>query len=112
MKMKIKYEDAAYIRRYKKNHLMERLVCTWYIQKINEVSGRMELYAKWWFYLLTFIPLHIFKLFACMWDGGLKEFEFESRKTTYSTIIGFTNDDSNTEFGRFKEIWEKYYEKN
>ena len=109
---KIKYEEAAYIRRYKKNHLMERLFCVWYIQKINEVSGRMELYVKWWFYLLTFIPIHIFKLLGCMWDGGLKEFKFESRKATCNNVVGLTIDNSETEFGRFKEVWEKYYEKN
>ena len=37
----------------------------------------------WFAYLLIFIPVHIFKLFWCLWDGGLKEFEIEGRLITY-----------------------------
>ena len=107
---KIKYEEASYIRNYKDYHFGEKYLCNWYIQKINEASGRMDLYVKWWFYLLIVVPIHIVKLFDCMWDGGLKEFEFESRRTTRDYIVGLAIDSSETEFGRFKEVWERYEE--
>ena len=31
-------------------------------------------------YLLLFIPIHLFQILYCIWDGGLKEFEICSRK--------------------------------
>ena len=105
---KITYEEAAYIRRYKKQHLGEKYFFNWYIQKENNVSGYMRLYEKWWFYLLTFIPIHIIKIFWYMWDGGLKEFECDSRLANHNYVLGFANDDSTTEFGRFNEVWKKY----
>lgn len=30
-------------------------------------------------YCLMFIPVHILQFFYCLWDGGLKEFEFAER---------------------------------
>jgi hypothetical protein len=37
---------------------------------------------KLFWYILFFIPVHIAKLFYCLWDGGLRDFEIESRWIT------------------------------
>lgn len=110
--VKIKYSDAAYIYRYRKEHFMEKHFGVWYIEKRNETHGTMALYVKWWFYLLTFIPAHILKLLYCAWDGGLKEFSIERRLVSCDNIIGLSHDDVETQFGRFKKVWEKYNEAN
>ena len=105
---KIKYEDAAYICRYQKEHFKEKYCCNWYIQKTSDTWGKMDLYVKWWFYILTFIPVHVLQAFWCMWDGGLREFSFEPRRIQSHNVIGFKNDPSDSMFNRLKEVWEKY----
>ena len=110
--MKIKYEDAAYIRKYNKRHIFEKYFCNWFLVNRSKSCGHMRMYVKWWAYIILFIPVHIVKVCAYIWDGGLKDFKVEPRCVHYSNIVGLSNDGSNTEFGRFKEIWEKYYEKN
>ena len=44
--MKIKYEDAAYIRRYKKRHTFEKYFCNCFLLNRNTISGDMKLYVK------------------------------------------------------------------
>ncbi len=105
--MKIKYEDAAYIRRYKKPHIFEKYFCNWFLVNRSKSSGGMRMYVKWWAYIILFIPVHIAKAFAYMWDGGLKDFSIEPR-VHYSNIVGLSNSGPNTNFGRFKEVWDKY----
>ena len=34
---------------------------------------------KLWFYILMFVPIHLTQLALCIWDGGLKTFEINSR---------------------------------
>lgn len=106
---KIKYEDAAYIRSYKKNHWFEKYFCNWFIELQNPNSGIMKLYMKRWLYILLFIPMHCIVFGLCLWDGGIKDFRINSRMMHCDTVVGLTcdNDDS-TMFGRFKMIWEKY----
>ena len=108
---KIKYEDAAYIRRYNKCHTFEKYFCNWFLVGRGKSNGYMKMYVKWWAYIILFIPIHIVKACACIWDGGLREFRVEPRCANYSNIVGLSNDGPTTEFGRFKEIWDKY-EKN
>ena len=35
--------------------------------------------VKMWFYILMFLPIHLTQLALCIWDGGLKTFEINSR---------------------------------
>ena len=106
--MKITYEEASYIRRYDKKHFMERYFYDWYIEKINDCSGYMRLYMKWWFYILAFIPATILQILLCMWDGGLKSFCFQPRELDYSYVVGSSSAGAESKIGRFKEIWNKY----
>lgn len=34
---------------------------------------------KMWFYILSFLLVHLTQLVICIWDGGLKTFEINSR---------------------------------
>lgn len=107
--MKIKYEDAAYIRRYKKRHTFEKYFCKWFLVERSTNSGKMKMYVKWWAYILLFIPVHIAQACVCIWDGGLKEFSIEPRCVYNDDIIGWPSyDGPETNFGRFKEVWDKY----
>ena len=104
---KISYDEAAFIRRYKKKHRFEMYFCNWYIEKKNPNCGYMKLYMKKWVYMLLFIPIHVLTFLYCLWDGGIKEMSFHPRMMTYDNITGLTCDnDETTEFGRFKIIWE------
>lgn len=106
---KIKYEDAAYIRRYKKHHWFEKYFCNWFIDLKNPNSGVMKLYMKRGIYAILFLPMHLIVLGCCLWDGGIKEFQINPRMMKHNTIVGLTSDnDDSTSFGRFKMVWEKY----
>jgi hypothetical protein len=53
-----------------------------------------------------FIPVHIFKFFWCLWDGGLKEFEIESRFINYHHL--YESDSPYCDYyKKAKEILEK-----
>lgn len=109
---KIKYEDAAFIRSYKKHHWFEKYFCNWFIDLQNPNSGVMKLYMKRGMYAILFLPEHLVMFGYCLWDGGIKEFRFNSRMMICDTVVGLTSDnDDSTSFGRFKMVWEKYNEK-
>lgn len=101
---KISYIDAAYILNYKQRHLREKYLCNWYMELRNCNVGFMECRLKWWTYILLFVPVHILKFLYCLWDGGIKEFEIESRTLHQLNIVGGPNDGDETQFGRLKII--------
>ena len=105
---KISYEDAVYIKNYKKNHWFEKYFCNWFINMKSPTCGEMKLYMKKWVYILLFIPIHLIVFGYCLWDGGIREFEINSRMLHFDNIIGLTyNNDDSTSCGRFKKVWEK-----
>lgn len=106
---KIRYEDAAFIRSYKKHHWFEKYFCNWFIDLENPNCGVMKLYMKRGIYAILFLPMHLIVLGCCLWDGGIKEFQINPRMMKHNTIVGLTSDnDNSTSFGRFKMVWEKY----
>lgn len=108
---RITFREANYIMRRTKPHRLERMFCYWTIQKENNNSGWIRCYMKWWAYILFFIPAHALVFICRLWDGGLKEFRIEPRQIQGYAVVGLTNDDARTEFGRFKSVWEKNNEK-
>ena len=38
-------------------------------------------------YIIAFIPVHVLKIFWLMWDGGLKNFCFETRNIDFTTYF-------------------------
>ena len=105
---KINYNDAAYICRYKNKHPFKKYFCNWYIWMNNPNEGIIKCNMKLWFYILILIPFAIINFFYLLWDGGIKNFEFEPRNIYFDNIIGSTSDnDDSTMFGRFKQIYNK-----
>ena len=99
--MKISYKDYRYILDMKKK--------TPFIQKLLRYDLFVDSGRAWvkcsipiWLYILSFFPVHIINLFICLWDGGLKEFEFASR--TCANWFFYKDD---VPYDRAKEIWEK-----
>lgn len=79
---KISYKDFAMLAGYTKPHYFMRLTCNFYMQDGIMVHLWAKMKLVW--YILLFIPCHIAELFYVLWDGGLREFEIESRwVTTY-----------------------------
>ena len=60
-----------------------RPLCTYTLEQTQPGVIKREAKVGWFAYLMMFIPVHIFKLVWCLWDGGLKEFEIEGRDLTY-----------------------------
>lgn len=53
-------------------------------------------------YLVLFIPVHLLEVLVLIWDGGLREFRFESRFLGSDIIIYGTE-----AWKKANEIWEK-----
>ena len=109
--MKINHNEAAYILNYGQPHLFERFCCNHYLKQENKNSYTITCYAKWWFYILSFPVFTLIHLVMCLWDGGLKEFEFEPRQIyVWHDCGGFNTllDPDETRFGRMETIWNKY----
>lgn len=60
-----------------------RPFCVHSLEEVQSSVIKHEVKLGWFGYLLLFVPVHIFKFFWCIWDGGLKEFEIETRQIRY-----------------------------
>lgn len=78
-KKKISYKEWTEIGIY--NHAAKWLRPFCRYDLIKEPDGRFKREQRigLFVYLLIFIPAHIIQAFWCMWDGGLREFEFAER---------------------------------
>ncbi len=85
--MKVSYKEFAQFLNYKKPHRLMKLNCNFYIEHTSDICMRARAVIKWPVYIILFLPVHIFKLFYCIWDGGLKEFSFEGREIANHTRI-------------------------
>lgn len=79
-----------------------RPFCSYFLIKKGE-SFRREQYIPLWLYIILFIPVHLLQALCCMWDGGLREFEFASRYLG-GDDLNWVDDPA---WERAKEIWEK-----
>lgn len=107
MNKKITYEDAAFIFCYKKKHFAEKYLCTWTATLDNNVSGWMKLHYKWWVYILLFIPISLATFIYCLYDGGIRDFEFPKRCCDFQYFMGAPDEGVETVFGRFKLVYNK-----
>ena len=83
MKKEISLKDWDYIGTKNVSAKWLRPFCVYTLEEVQKGTIKQEINIGWFTYLLMFIPVHILKLFWCLWDGGLKEFEIESRLITY-----------------------------
>ena len=101
---KISYKDAAFIFNYQRKHPVEKYLCTWTAALDNNVSGRMKLNYKWWVYLILFIPISLVTFIYCLYDGGIRDFEFPKRLCDFYYLTGAPSEGAETQFGRLKII--------
>ena len=76
MKKKISLDEWNMLSPYNRAQPWARRFCTYKLENINEVHYRREQSIGLPIYLLCFIPLSIIQAVYCLWDGGLKEFEW------------------------------------
>ena len=73
-----------------------------------EVEGgfRRECKIPWIVYLIIFVPVHLLEAICCMWDCGLKHFEFADRFLGADNIYE-THGTNKGAYPKAKEIWER-----
>ena len=101
MKKKISLNDWTYIGKYNPVRKIFRPLCNYSLIQdergfIREV--KLNLIA----YILIVIPVHLVKIIYLLWDGGLKEFEFDDRHIGYDVIGEWDG-----AYPRAEEIWNK-----
>ena len=103
MKKRITRKDWDYIGTYSGGAKWIRPFCVYTLEEVQKGTIKQEIKIGWFAYLLMFIPVHIFKLVWCLWDGGLKEFEFAERYLG-GDYLGWVGDPT---WEKAKEMWEK-----
>ena len=103
MKKKISLKDWNYIGIHNAGAKWVRPFCVYTLEEVQRGTIKQEVKIGWFGYLLMFIPVHVFKVFWCLWDGGLKEFEFAERYLG-GDYLGWVGDPT---WEKAKEIWEK-----
>ena len=83
MKKHITQKDWNYIGIRNARAKWVRPFCVYTLEEVQKGIIKQEIKIGWLGYLLMFIPVHIFKLFWCLWEGGLKEFDLEERNLTH-----------------------------
>lgn len=104
MKKHISLNEWLYIGQYHPATKRVRPLCSHFLAK-TEKGFRRDCYVNLFIYILLVIPVHIIKVFCYMWDGGLKEFEFEGRFIGSTYIL--EKDENQEAFLKAEEIWEK-----
>lgn len=99
-KIKITYDEWTEIGKYNYAAKWLRRFCSYCLIKKSDTEFRREQRINLIIYLLIFIPVHILQVLWCMWDGGLKEFEFSGR---YLGSDYLNKGDS--AFARAEKIW-------
>lgn len=106
--MKITYDEATYILKYKEKHFLEKYGCVWDLHFDNPGQALLTCNFRWLLYILLFLPVHFIKMACCLWDGGLREFEIEPRMVHYihehSRNTSMVQEE--TRFGRMQKVWE------
>ena len=106
MKKRITSKEWNYIGTRNLNAKWLRPLCVYTLEEVQSGVIKQEIKIGWIGYLLIFIPAHIYKFFWCLWDGGLKEFEFEGRNITHSYL--YKSDSSYCDYyKKAKEILER-----
>ena len=97
--MKITYNNYRYIMNMKKKPIFIQKLLR-YDLLVMDGYAKIKVSMPMWLYLLAFIPVHAFIALACVWDGGLKSFEVESRE-----IANWTFHNGDAPYERAKEIY-------
>lgn len=100
--MKINLKDWTYIGKY--NHAAKwlRPLCEYKLMEEDNGNFRREQRIGFILYAIICIPVHIIQALYCMWDGGLKEFEWQGRFLGYDTLVR-----ESESWKKAKEIYER-----
>lgn len=102
---KISLNDWTYIGKYNPAAKWLRPLCSY---TLTEIDGgfRRECKVGWFVYVLLFVPVHLLQMFECMWDGGLREFEFQGRYIGSNNIT--EHGENHLCYPKAKEVWERH----
>lgn len=84
--MKITLKQWTEIGKYNRYRKWLQPLCNYTLIKKENGDYKRQQQIKWWFYMLIFIPMHIFDLCICLWDGGLKTFEIQGNPINSDNI--------------------------
>ena len=101
--MKINQNDWTYIGKYNYAAKWLRPLCEYKLVEEDNGNFRREQRIDFIVYAIICIPVHILQALYCMWDGGLKEFEFADRYLG-GDYLGWAGDPA---WEKAKEIWER-----
>lgn len=105
MKKRISRKEWEYIGKYNPAAKWLRPLCSYTLVKESDNEFIRVCRISWPVYLLIFIPVHLIQFFYCMWEDGLKHFEFEGRHLGYDDIKEHGINEG--AYPKAKEIWEK-----
>ena len=97
--MTISYNDYRYIMNLKKKPIFIQKLLKYELLVVDGYA-RVKVSTPMCLYLLAFIPVHLVIALLCVWDGGLKSFEFESRE-----VANWTFQNDSLAYERAKEIY-------
>lgn len=103
MKKRISWKEWEYIGKYNPAAKWVRPLCSYSLIKVDEDHFRRECRIGWIMYLILFLPVHLIQLFYSLWDGGLKEFEFQRRFIYADNITRYG--DSYRSYPYAEEVW-------
>ena len=101
--MKINQNDWTYIGKYNYAAKWLRPLCEYKLVEEDNGNFRREQRIGFIVYAIICIPVHILQALYCMWDGGLKDFEFAGRYLG-GDYLGWEGDPTWT---KAKEMWER-----
>ena len=104
MKKRISRKEWEYIGKYNPAAKWVRPLCSYSLVKVNEDCFRRECRIGWIMYFILFLPVHLIQLFYNLWDGGLKEFEFQGRFIHSDNIT--RHGDNCGIYPQAEEVWE------
>ena len=88
-KNRIKIKDKKGIVAPRELTWREKYLLDFYCEIKDENTLQIVWYIKPLLFAIIYIPMHIFKVFWLMWDGGLKNFCFETRDINWVTYQKF-----------------------
>lgn len=86
--MKISRKQAEELGLFTVKKLFGLEIANYYLEKMdnNDFKIMYSVMMKIPLYLILFIPVHMFCFLACVWDGGIKEFEICDNEITRNYI--------------------------
>ena len=105
MKKRITRADWEYIGKYNPAAKWFRPLASYTLIEVED-GFRRECKIPWIVYLIIFIPAHLLEALCCMWDCGLRNFQFAGRFLGADNIYE-THGNNKGAYPKAKEIWER-----